>query len=44
MNELFQTIEPNSVVGVVVALATYVVGHVIGKKKERKKHVGRHKR
>lgn len=41
MNELFQSIEPNSVVGVVVALATYVVGHVIGKKKERKKHVGR---
>lgn len=44
MNELFQSIEPNSVVGVVVALATYVVGHVIGKKKERKKHVGRPKR
>ena len=44
MNELFQSIEPNSVVGAVVALATYVVGHVIGKKKERKKHVGRPKR
>lgn len=44
MNELFQSIEPDSVVGVVVALATYVVGHVIGKKKERKKHVGRPKR
>lgn len=44
MNELFQSIEPNSVVGVVVALATYVVGHVIGKKKERRKHVGRPKR
>ena len=41
MNELFQTIESNSVIGVVVALATYVVWHVVGKKKERKKHVGR---
>lgn len=44
MNELFQSIEPNSVVGVVVALVTYVVGHVIGKKKERKRHVGRPRR
>lgn len=41
MNELFQSIEPNSVVGIVVALATYIVGNVIGKSKERKRHVGR---
>lgn len=39
MNELFQTIEPNSIVGVVVALVTYVVGNVLGKRKERRKHV-----
>ena len=41
MNELFNAIEPNSVVGIAVALVTYVVGHVVGKKKERRKHVGR---
>lgn len=41
MNELFQQIEPNSIVGVAVSLVAYVVGNVLGKKKERRKHVGR---
>lgn len=38
MNELLQSIPSDSVVGVVVGVIAFVLGHLKGKKTEKKRH------